>query len=513
MNLLESGAPRVDATALAEAAAGAMDGGVAQDAPAEAADAFDGFTCDPSKSPHDEGCVVDEAYAVFVAPAARGGSDTAGDGSRAKPYATLGHALGALAGKARVYVCNAQYVEQVSLSSAASLYGGFACPGDDAGAAWRYLGGQAQVSGPANQIPLIVSGVEGGVSIEDIRFGAPDASGHDVAGNGLSSIAVLVNASTLTLRRCALVAGSGDQGQDGAQGVNYSATGATPGGVNDGGSSGAAGGVVQCSDGTNSTGGNGGDSTATTGGDGGTGSAAPMPQTQPSMRLDGLGGTGGYACTPGDKGAYGAADEAGAPATTPGTLSASGWTPSGGSDGRSGTPGQGGGGGGGLAGSLPLGGTGGGAGGCGGAGGTGGKGGGASIALACFASTVILDTCTLATSQGGNGGNGGNGQPGQGGAAAGTASGNGNCAGGVGGNGAGGSAGAGGTGGISVCIVFSGSAPQGTPSCTHGDAGQPGTGGTGGAGGSNNLLNNGGPTGADAGAGTPGMATDMWQAQ
>src|SRR3982074_2247061 len=72
----------------------AGDAGQVEDAPTDTWDGFDGFTCDPSKAAHDAPCVGDEAYGVFVAPAASGGSDTDGDGSRAKPYATVAHALG-----------------------------------------------------------------------------------------------------------------------------------------------------------------------------------------------------------------------------------------------------------------------------------------------------------------------------------------------------------------------------------------------------------------------------------
>jgi hypothetical protein len=466
-------------------------------------DGFDGFVCDPSNSPHDAPCVVDEAYGVFVAPAANGGSDTGGDGSRARPYATIAHALANVGAKTRVYACDGKYAEGVALSSAVSLYGGLACPNDDAGSAWSYVGGQAQFMGPQNQVALMVSGIIRAISIEDMSFSAPSASGKDSDGDGLSSIAALVNASTATLRRCTLTAGSGDQGNDGTSGSNYSGATAQDGNANDGGSGGA-GATATCADGTSSTGGNGGDATQSTATDGGDGHANPMPQTNPGMRLDGLGGSGGFGCTPGDKGSYGTASAAGTAATTLGTLTAVGWMPTAGSVGHAGYPAQGGGGGGGLAqATLPLGSTGGGAGGCGGAGGSGGRGGGASIALGCVASNVELEACTLVTSNGGGGGKGGDGQAGQGGGKPGVPTLVGGCAGAYGGNGAGGSGGAGGTGGISVCVVYQGGGPPtGTPSCAGGDAGQAGNGGAGGAGGSNAFGV--GPNGADGGPGLAG---------
>ena len=72
--------------------------------------------CWEKKSPHDDPCVIDDAYGVFVAPVANGGSDATGNGTRAAPYATLGKALAGLHGKSRVYVCDASYAERVVLS-------------------------------------------------------------------------------------------------------------------------------------------------------------------------------------------------------------------------------------------------------------------------------------------------------------------------------------------------------------------------------------------------------------
>jgi hypothetical protein len=476
---------------------GGLDSGDASDSGDGSRDAGDGSTCDPTKSPHDDPCVVDDAYGVFVA--AHAGSDATGDGSKAKPYATIGHALAALGAKRRLYLCDATYAEFVTLQTAASLYGGFACPGTDAGAPWSYLdGGFAKVSGVANQIPLSVTGLDSGIAVEDLWLVAANASGHDDAGNGLSSIAALVNASTVSFRRCTLSAGTGANGTDGTAGANYAGVTAAAGQANDGGIGGA-GGSITCNDGTSSTGGSGGSALSTSGGDGG---AQPMPTTSPGF--DGVGATGGTtSCSSGAPGANGAPGDAGSAATTYGIVSPEGWVPSTGGNGRAGYPGQGGGGGGGKSLSL-TGGTGGGAGGCGGAGGMGGGGGGGSIALACIGGTVVLEGCALTTSAGGNGGKGGDGQPGQGGGNPGTPSSVQGCAGGTGGNGAGASGGAGGTGGISVCIVCKGGAPTGSPVCTTADAGVPGVGGAGGEGGTSAFGSALG--GAGGSTGLPGVA-------
>jgi hypothetical protein len=474
------------------------------DAPTDAP--RDGFVCDSTKAPHDEACVVANAYGVFVSAS---GSDTAA-GTMADPLRTItaGIAKAGQTGKGRVYLCEGNYAEQVALSSPVNLYGALAC---DAG--WTYVdGGSAQVTGAANQIVLTISGVSTPIAVEDLGVTAANASGQDDAGNGLSSLAALVNASTVTFRRCAFSGGNGADGADGVIGSNYSAVMAPNGSANDGGVAGV-GASIACADGTSSWGGNGGNGAATIGAAGGDGGAMPMP-TVASPGFDGVGGSGGTTnCgAGGDPGASGMAGDGGNAATDGnyGALTAGSWTPTSGGTGSNGNPGQGGGGGSGK--STPtLGGTGGGSGGCGGAGGPGGHGGGGSIALACIGSTVTIEACVFRAAAGGNGGKGGDGQPGQGGGAPGTPTpAVGPCAGAYGGNGGGGGAGAGGTGGVSVCIVYRGSAPSGLPICAMGDAGAPGIGGLGGEGGSN-LLGIGQPGGAGS-IGTGGVVQAILQA-
>jgi hypothetical protein len=469
----------------------------------DAADGFDGFTCDPLQVPHDEACVIADAVGVFVAPAQNGGSDTAGDGSRAKPYATVAQALSNRKGKSRVYLCNATYAGGVTVDAATGLYGGLLCP-TGAVADWTYSpGGQATVAAAVNQIALTVQSVSGAVDIEDLVFVAPDASGQDDAGNGLSSLAVLVdNAASVTFRRCSFRAGNGADGADGGTPSNYVGATAPSGQPADDAGNGGAGGTITCADGTLSFGGHGGFGGTTAGTAGADGGAAPLPIV--TLGFNGLGGgAGGISCGTGaDPGANGASGGAAVAAPSLGIVTGTGWTPSAGGAGGNGQPGQGGGGGGGQ---EDLGGTGGGAGGCGGSGGAGGGGGGASLALACVDSGVTLDTCILAAGMGGTGGRGGNGQPGQNGGTFGAASALGNCAGGIGGNGAGGSGGGGGAGGLSACIVYRGAAPSGGFTCTPGVAGAAGAGGAGQAAGTNRFGN--GSPGIDGGAGLPGQAT------
>jgi hypothetical protein len=508
----EAPAPATDAaSAPPDADADGADGANAADADGAAdgqdgADGFDGFVCDPALSPHDDPCVLTLDAGIFVAASTAGGSDTTGDGSKAAPYATLGYALTHLTGESRVYVCTATFHEAVSITAAGvRVYGGLACPVGASGRSWSYLdGGQAQVIAPPNEIALTVN-APGSLDIEDMMFMVPSASGQDDAGNGLSSIAALVNDSTVTFRRCAFGAGNGASGNGGAVGSNYVADAAPSGQPPSDSGVGGAGAAIQCTDGTSSQGGTGGNGGIPVGANGGDGGAHPLPPFTAGQ--DGLGGGGGsFSCGsgahPGANGTPGASGIAAA-AGAYGALRAQGWTPTGGAAGTSGGPGQGGGGGGGLAAPL-LGGTGGGAGGCGGAGGAGGAGGGASIGLACISANVTLESCVINTGAGGAGGPGGQGQPGQNGGVPGTPPVVGGCAGGYGGNGAGGAGGAGGTGGLSACIVFAGNAPVGSPICTPGDAGTPGLGGGGAVGGSNTASS--GPAGADGGRGAAGTS-------
>ena len=218
----------VDATTDADAGSG---GDSAADA-ADAFDGFDGFTCDPTKSPHDDPCVLADTLGVFVSSA---GLDT-NAGTREAPLQTIAAGLSkaSMLGVGRVYVCQGNYSETLRVTNAVSVYGGLACPLGDGG--WVYGdGGAAQVTGAANAIAFTVDGVDASIAVEDLRVLSPDAVGQDDAGNGRSSIAVLVNGSAVTFNRCTFVAGAGANGADGVTGSNYDSGTAPSGQSNDGG--------------------------------------------------------------------------------------------------------------------------------------------------------------------------------------------------------------------------------------------------------------------------------------
>jgi hypothetical protein len=502
------------------------------DGPADAgtADVSVEGLCDPTGDPKDEPCVLDDAYGVFVAARLDGdaGPDggeagtPSGDGTMSSPYSTIGQALANLGSKTRVYVCNGVYGEQLSITTAVSVYGGLSCATGSAAPVWTYVGGSAQVSSPSASYALSVTGVSSGaVTVEDMSFAAPDATAP-----GTSSIAALVSSSSVNMMRVTLSAGSGANGAAGADGSMPNYSGAAPVGgaqawttINGlfSAQSGGTGSVNQCKTSGTSAGGNGALGCATAAAMGTPGSASPEPPVTAPGR-DGLpmgSPLPGGVVSSNDPGADGQAGSGGAaaPAQVYGALAASGWTPSPGGSGTTGNPGQGG-----AGATDPLygqcavaaqdiGGGGGGAGGCGGAGGIGGGGGGASVALATLDSTVTLTACILNASDAGTGGAGGAGQDGQGGAAGGddmSFSGM-HAAGAAGGNGAGGSGGAGGTGGISVGILESGSTVMvnmaATASTSLGAAGAGGAAGLAGRHGVGIL-----PTGVDGNSGASGSA-------
>ena len=462
----DAGAGEQADQAVADAAPEASEDGGSAEASGDVAAAADTGTadttsCDPSKTPSEDPCAVDEAFAIFVSSM---GSDT-NPGTRTMPVATIGRALSAAkAASKRVYVCAGTYAEKVTVGSAldgVSLYGGLDC------SSWAYSAGNTvTVAPPSVGFALELDGLTAGVTIEDATFVAQNAN---PAHAGESSIAAFANsAQNVVLRRVGLVAGTGTDGAAGAS-AGASADGGTSNWFGtapsypelnghdamDAGPGASA--ACRCADGTSSTGGQGG---------GGGASQMPAPGL-PNYGDDaglGLAGSNGAACRGTGAGANGAdapTASADAPSALRGSISSTGWTAATGTVGSNGKPGQGGGGGGdGVAG---IGGGGGGAcGGCGGDGGKAGMGGGSSIALLSFNSNVSLSDCTLTAHAAGRGGAGSNGEPGQAGGSPGAPSGMGvgiGCSAGAGGAGGGGNGAQGGPGGISAGILFSGNAP------------------------------------------------------
>ncbi|WP_437531690.1 hypothetical protein WME79_03185 [Sorangium sp. So ce726] len=456
---------------------------------------------DPTK---DASTVTDEC-AVFASATAEAG----GDGTKAKPYASLGEAV-VHAGNKRVLACaSGVFAESVTIEAGIEVIGGFDCEAE-----WTWSEeARSAIEAPANQVALTVSEAASGAKVRSFAIRAADAQAP-----GASSIAVLVDGVTAELASCELIAGNGADGAEGDNAPSEAPAQASPGNAGTNACSDVdgmpgpdmtlAGGaqVVNECGGELSIGGGGGDGNVTngTGGDiGASGALGAAGSGEPAA--------GDWSCAAGGTGQggdNGAPGDAGDAASGVGALNSSGYTGSSGGAGKAGKPGQGGGGGGGAKGGAAIcagvrgagasGGSGG-PGGCGGLPGQGGGAGGASIALASVEGKVTLKDCVLKAGDGGKGGPGGDLQPGGAGGLGGTG-GTGvgisknACDGGKGGQGGPGGPGGGGLGGPSFAIAY-----RGEPVKQEGQTMlQPGTPGAGGPGGSNNVSENAGAEGTAA---------------
>lgn len=455
---------------------------------AQDADADVGPTCDVTKSPVDEPCVVDDRYGVFVSS---GGNDTTGLGTKASPYKSVAKGLAAAQGK-NVYVCAATFAEAVTVEGSldgARLFGGFDCVG------WAYAASNRPVMKPASGPGLVIKGLTKGLRIEDIEFDAPATTA-----SGESSVAGWVTGSAnVRLVRVKLVAAAAKAGADGVAASNYDPS-VQQSDVKIAGhdATDATGGMAQacanlCTNAQHATGGKGGNGgpdavgddagadagVPTNGADGG----PPITPVSPAGATGAGGVSTSLGCSNGVRGSDAPPRAGGNGATQPGTLTATGWTRMDGARGTNGDPGQGGGGGSGGQNASMGGGGGGGCGGCGGAAGPGGQSGGSSFALLSYQSTMTLDGCTLVAAAGGGGGSGADGETGQLGGAGGVQASFG-CPGGAGGQGGEGGGGGGGAGGHSVAIGYVGTAPTQSGGTTMSVASQPAAAGAAAAGGS-----------------------------
>lgn len=405
-------------------------------------DGNDAVLCDPEAL--SEGCTLAEDAGIFVSP---DGDDDA-NGSRTRPLQSIGEALERLraASRARpIFVCSAEYDENLSIrSDGVALRGGFACPEDTSGA-WIHDSAERARVVPTTPGPALrVRDVEQ-LTLSNLVIQARDATDPDE-----SSVAAFVSGSNQVIfQNVQLIAG---QGGDGSPSTFDPFEYSTPEAIAGNDASGATGGAQKndcvCDSPFPTRGGKGGDGGIT---------ATPGQGGEPTERGGGAAGQV-QLCSNGGAGGKGTDADSGndgAGATGPGALTSSGWVPASGDPGENGVPGQGGGGGGGSVGVNVGGGGSGGCGGCGGRGAEGGRGGGASIGLVSLNSVIELRSSRIETGPAGNGGNGGVGQVGQPGGEGGTSTGMG-CPGGAGGHGADGAASGGGAGGSSVGIVWSG---------------------------------------------------------
>ena len=423
-----------------------------------------------------EGEAIGSMCGVFV-----DASSVGGDGSLSSPYDTLTAAVQNLNSAEHIYVCGSDvFSGSITLPSGVSLTGGLTC------GTWVYASSNARPTVEGTQdIPALTLSGAGDRTVESFTVQSPSA-----VALGASSIGVLADGATATLRNVDIIAGNGAPGAAGMpQNKDVTPVMANGGNglngcINGMGVIGGGGGQQTCQ-GNNVGGGIGGSGTnGATGGSGSDGQPAGLlgqggledPLNAGSCQ-QGQGGVSGTAGTPGT----------GALSTEEGLLSTTGYTGAAGGNGQTaGSAGQGGGGGGGgnvCTGNGPSGG-GGGAGGCGGSVGAAGLGGGGSFGIISINAPLELENVTIGLGNGGQGGSGDAGQPGMDGGIEGNqGTGGGACPGGPGGAGGRGGAGGGGRGGPSVGIATVGTAPaEMTVEITTGSPGAAGPGGDGGPG-------------------------------
>jgi hypothetical protein len=451
--------------------------------------------CIPSQTPN----AVRDDCGVFVS-SSTGDDSPESDGSQAKPFATIGKALGS-AKSGPIYLCAETFTEAVQLKAGATIYGGLDCASGE----WTWIGPtkKSEISPEAGLVALVLDpGVA--ATVEDVTLRAKDA----VEAGGSSIAVIATSGAELDLARCDVETGNG---KDGAAGDAF-AMSAAPGGMGNAGMDACSGPMIfgggsvtnSCDE---------ADPNDSISGSGGIGQEAIGGAGSPGTPLGTMnGGTGQLddagMCTSGAAGDDGTAGTPGTGAQGTGTITAQGYAGPAANPGDKGKPGQGGGGGGGAKGGTGAGkcadmasaggasGGSGGSGGCGGAGGKGGQAGGASIGIVSLGATLVFADVKITTKNGGKGGDGGAGQlggmggpAGAGGSKASAASLKDGCSGGPGGKGGAGGKGGGGAGGPSIGIAHTGEAPDIKSATTS--LGTPGSGGAG---------------EGDTGSGAPGLA-------
>lgn len=398
----------------------------AEDAGGDTRDAQATFppNCDKTAVPSQDPCVVHEGLGVFVTTF---GNDETGDGTRDRPYATIGYAIAkAQAAHKRVYACEGVYNAEgtVQLRNDVSVFGGLWCQS----ALWKVEPGARVVLRPTQSPALRAKDISTKTLIEGVDVFAPDA-----VEPGASSIGLIAeNAVGLTFRRSSITAGTAADGANGVEPAPLVAGTTLPGASTIATSRARGlppndkppkqpkapdGGTSRCSlDGEATLQGH-------SGGAGGYSTWYWYSNNQPTggelfngegLATTGAGGTWAPARAPG-AGSAGLTGDSGANGTTF-TIDKEGYHGAPGVEGAPGTGGQGGGGGAPTPPPSPqpethfwgLGGlgSGGGAGGCPGIPGTAGGAGGASIAVLSFDSLLTFEASPLTAARGGLGGRG-----------------------------------------------------------------------------------------------------------
>jgi hypothetical protein len=347
---------------------------------------------------------LDESYGFFV----RSDAPVDGDGTRARPFATIGKAIEAAKSiKKRVYVCEGTYREAITIADGISMVGGLDC----STATWALGNAKSRVESPTSPA-LTAASIKTTTRFERFEVIAPDANGKSA-----SSIAfVAKDAAALTIATSRIFAGNGGSGVDGIEAQPKVDGPDADGSIGassvrwimpSGGLSipvaldGGAGGKSACGGSAGGTGGSGGMWKAYY-------DAVARVVVWSQYR---------YAAQYGSGGSGAAVDGSnGSSASRAGSFTREGFAPANGTRGTNGSPGRSGAGGDGHAAISQsadtdeiwygIQGSGGGAGGCGGDAGTEGTGGGASIAALVIDGAISVVDSELVAKNGGAGGKG-----------------------------------------------------------------------------------------------------------
>ncbi|MDC0684354.1 hypothetical protein [Sorangium atrum] len=152
--------------------------------------------------PTEDASTLTEECAVFASASAMPG----GDGTKAKPYASLAEAVANANGK-RVLACaSGAFAESVTIGAEAEVIGGFDC---DAGWTWS-AEARSVIEGPADKIALTLT--EGARGAKVRSFAVRAASATEPGG---SSIGVAVADVEAELAQVDVTAGDGMDGESG----------------------------------------------------------------------------------------------------------------------------------------------------------------------------------------------------------------------------------------------------------------------------------------------------------
>ena len=287
---------------------------------------------------------ITEKFGYFVTEK---GNDESGDGSRAKPFKTIGKGLekAKVDGK-RIYVCAGKYIEALTLEDGVSMIGGYDCSQPE----WSNSAKKSRVESPTSPA----------VRAKDIktltRFEGFDVLAPDATEPSGSSIGLIAEGSDkLTIVSSRITAGTGAAGKAGVEGIQLvqagnvdgvagadegeycrSPAGCAPPLVAPNPAAGPAGGTSVC---TGVAGLNGG-----AGGKGGSGGMYLSSYNNVLQEWRWSAASFTSAAQPGESksGAPGANGEPGSPTAALGQLSPEGYAQADGLPGTNGTPGEGG---------------------------------------------------------------------------------------------------------------------------------------------------------------------------